>query len=90
MGSFADQYWARYHEKLYAPRLSAQEMMEAIKRSRDRRKMTLKTYYDTNKNYLAMVKKEKHECGCGGKYTTNHKAKHVLTKRHQQWEQKRG
>jgi len=44
-----------------------------------------KEYYEANKEHLTAYKKEKHECVCGGKYTTCSKATHEKSNRHQDY-----
>ena len=41
-------------------------------------------YRQNNKEHILQHKNEKHDCGCGGKYTTSNKLRHEKTKRHQE------
>ena len=43
---------------------------------------TKKQYYKKNIEIIQMKKKEKFECVCGGKYTRNHKARHLKSIMH--------
>jgi len=40
-------------------------------------------YRQDNKELLLSNKKQKHQCPCGGRYTTGSKARHFKTKKHQ-------
>jgi hypothetical protein len=46
-----------------------------------------KEYYHNNTEKIRAQHKQKHDCPCGGKYTTSDKAKHLKTKKHQAYEQ---
>ena len=53
---------------------------------RDNREVILdkmKIYRNNNKEAIHMKKNVKHNCGCGGKYTTSSKSRHIKTKKHQ-------
>jgi hypothetical protein len=39
-------------------------------------------YHQENKNKINKQKKQKHDCCCGGKFTTTHRATHCRTKQH--------
>jgi hypothetical protein len=42
-----------------------------------------KEYYQKNKAEIDKIRQTKHDCECGGKYTTGNKSKHIKTKLHQ-------
>ena len=44
-----------------------------------------KQYHEKNKDIIHAKKNEKHDCICGGKYTTAYKAQHEKTKKHQEY-----
>jgi len=44
-----------------------------------------KEYYKNNIDKINKYKKQKHNCECGGKYTTGSKGKHLKTKKHQKF-----
>lgn len=44
-----------------------------------------KLYYNQNKEQIKKLKQIKHECECGGHYTTSHKASHLKCKKHQKY-----
>jgi len=48
-----------------------------------------KQYYEANKEQITEHKNQKHQCGCGGKYTTTHKSRHLNSNQHQQYIQHR-
>ena len=45
-------------------------------------KMKAKESYEKNKTAINMKKKQKVNCGCGGKYTLSSKARHMKTRKH--------
>ena len=45
----------------------------------------LKNKYEKNKDKIQEERKIKIECECGGKYTKTHKARHLKTKKHQNY-----
>lgn len=42
----------------------------------------MKYYFEKNSEQIRKWKTEKHTCECGGKYTNNHKAQHLKSKKH--------
>jgi len=44
-----------------------------------------KQYYQNNKEKIIAERCQKHNCNCGGKYTINHKARHMKSKKHQKY-----
>ena len=44
-----------------------------------------KEYRTKNKERISAKKKQKFQCECGGKYTDCHKARHMKTKKHQEY-----
>ena len=42
-------------------------------------------YYKTNKDKINEKASQKHNCCCGGRYTTNHKARHEKSDNHQEF-----
>jgi hypothetical protein len=42
----------------------------------------IKEYYNDNKQKILEQANQKHNCLCGGKYTTGHKARHEKTQKH--------
>ena len=41
-----------------------------------------KKYYENNKEEIKQQKNEKHNCNCGGNYTSANKARHLRSKKH--------
>ena len=50
-------------------------------RNKDKLQVKYKDYYEKNKDYY----REKHQCLCGGCFTTKYKLKHLKTKKHLQY-----
>lgn len=44
-----------------------------------------KEYYKDNKDVINAKRNIKNECECGGRYTNNHKAEHMRSKKHRQY-----
>ena len=64
--------------------------------NKEKYKDTKKKYYEDNKEvrkkYYEYNKErinEKHNCECGGKYTSHHKATHLKTKKHEAYEKEK-
>ena len=50
--------------------------------NKDHKKEYDKEYRETNKEKINEKRSEKFDCDCGGKYTQNHKARHLKSKKH--------
>ena len=57
------------------------EQINEKRRQNENNKLRNKKYYEENKDRL----NEKHECGCGGCYTTKNKPAHERGKAHIYW-----
>ena len=62
---------------------------EQIKEYRDNIREQLnekaKQYRETNKEQIKIKKNQKFDCECGGKYTQNHKLRHLNTQKHKDY-----
>jgi hypothetical protein len=58
-----------------------QDNREAILRQKNQ-------YRQDNLEKIKSYKNQKHDCDCGGKYTTSHKASHMKTEKHRVYAQK--
>ena len=52
--------------------------------NREKLKKADKERYQTNRKAISEQSKVKHDCDCGGKYTTG-RARHIKTAKHQKW-----
>lgn len=51
----------------------------------DYNKQYSKQYREANKEQLNGQSKQKHNCQCGGCYTSSHKAQHYKSAKHLEW-----
>jgi hypothetical protein len=58
---------------------------EKYKQYYDANKEQIKHYQLDNKEQIKEYKNEKHNCNCGSSYTNHDKARHLRTKKHQQY-----
>ena len=42
----------------------------------------IKQYQENNAEHIKQQQNQKHDCQCGGKYTTTHKQRHLKTEQH--------
>ena len=59
------------------------ERLEHAKEYYQKSAKKIKKYRDDNKEKIQAYKNQKHDCECGGRYTTSHKALHEKTKKRQ-------
>ena len=52
--------------------------------NREKARERTREYIKNNKEQVKQQRNQKHNCPCGGKYTNNHKAKHMRSKKHKQ------
>jgi len=79
-----DDYMKQYYKQ------HKELLKQNHKQYRETHKEYNKQYYEQNKEQSIQYYKknkerltQKHNCPCGGKYTTTHRARHLKTKRHQ-------
>lgn len=73
-----------------AGRESANERSKRYyKANKDSCSEKMKLYYESNKSKILERLNEKFNCECGGKYTFQHKSRHMKTKKHLVWESKK-
>jgi len=65
----------------YRPYISEEELKEENKNYCSK-------YHGEHKNEIHKRNKQKHNCGCGGKFTTNGKSQHYKTEKHTQFIEK--
>ena len=53
--------------------------------NKDKIKIQKKEYYQNNKYKIKDKKNIKYDCECGGKYTHQHKSRHLKSKKHQKY-----
>ena len=62
--------WREYHKKWNED-------------NREKEQQRHKKRWEENKEEIKKVRNTKHDCECGGKYTTTHKSNHFKSKKHQ-------
>lgn len=88
---YFDDKWDLYHQERlliennecvnkYIPTRTYAEWYEDNKEQKLKQRAD---YYEENKDKI----NKKFVCGCGGKYTHQHKARHIKSQKHQKWEQ---
>ena len=62
-----------------------EKIKENMKLYRELNKEKIKESNEIYRNKIKEKRNEKFKCICGGKFTFNHKAKHLQTKKHQNY-----
>ena len=73
-----ERYWS--NELVCVNRCKNQGLLNELGR-----KEYEKEYYDQNIDKIRAYRNEKHQCECGGFYTTNNKARHIKSQKHQKY-----
>jgi len=77
------EYDKEYREK------NKEQIKEKNKEYREKNKEQIKEkrkeYYEKNKEIIKEKKTKKYDCECGGKYTYNHKQRHLNSIKHIAW-----
>ena len=73
--------------KLY--REANRDKIKEYQRNKNKKREYDSKYYETNKSKILERLNEKFNCECGGKYTFQHKSRHMKTKKHLDFESKK-
>jgi hypothetical protein len=76
---YRKQYYATHKDKC------KEQSREYQITHKDELKDYMKKYRTKNKDKIKANKSQKHTCECGGRYIHNHKARHMKTKKHQEY-----
>ena len=60
-------------------------MQQYREANHDKLKKYINDYYQSNKEQIKAKQREKHNCECGGRYTHAHGARHLRSKKHQDY-----
>ena len=73
------------------PAQTREERLEHMKQyyeeNKDKINEQMKQYYRENKEKINEKQSQKHDCECGVAYTQSNRARHLKSKKHQEWEQ---
>jgi hypothetical protein len=75
-GRTKKEYGKEYREN------NKEDIKEYRETNKEHNKEYIKEYRETNKEKINEKRSEKFDCDCGGKYTQNHKARHLKSKKH--------
>ena len=73
------QYHKQYREA------NKDAISQRMKEWREANQETIRQYREANKDAINLKAKEVHQCGCGGRYTSCHKARHERSQKHKAW-----
>ena len=85
--------WIEENREFYLKRCAEyyqqhkKQYQDYYQNNRNHRAAMAAIYYQANLEHIREWRNTKINCPCGGKCTNTHKALHIRTKRHQQWQQ---